>query len=163
MTTQGGHANKTGSVLENLVVGIISTHGFEVVPFKTYEKNPANHGDELLLRNVPYTTLYGTRGRTEFLLRSKKHDLNVRIECKWQQVAGSVDEKLPYLYLSSIEAIPEDEIILLIDGEGFRTGAKEWIREATRNRRYIPPDKPTKNIRVMSSTEFLTWANNIFK
>jgi hypothetical protein len=29
------------------------------------------------------------------------------IECKWQQVSGSVDEKLPYLYLNCIEAMPE--------------------------------------------------------
>lgn len=162
-TTQGGHANKTGSVLENLVVGTITTHGFLVVSYKDYMKNPVKFGEELLLRNVPYTTLYGTKGRTEFLLKSTKFSLNIRIECKWQQGAGSVDEKLPYLYLSSIEAMPENEIILLVDGEGFRPGAKGWIRNIAKQRKYIPDDKPNKRITVMNSTEFLTWANSTFK
>jgi len=51
---------------------------------------------------------------TEFLLKSKEYNFNVRIECKWQQVSGSVDGKLPYLYLNSIEAMPESNIIIII-------------------------------------------------
>ena len=144
--TQGGLANRSGSVLEGIVTGALTPHGFEVVQHRDLEKNPSVHGSELLIKNAPFTTLYGTRGKTEFLLRSEKYELEIRIECKWQQSGGSVDEKLPHLYLSAIEAVPENDVILLVDGKGFRPGAVEWLRNAVGNRRFIPDDKLEKNI-----------------
>ncbi|MCZ6803369.1 MAG: 4-diphosphocytidyl-2C-methyl-D-erythritol kinase [Proteobacteria bacterium] len=163
MTTQGGQANKTGNVLEQLVIGTLSAHGFPAVKHSDYKKNPNDYDNELLLRNVPYTTLYGGRGFTEFLLKSHKYDLEIRIECKWQQKPGSVDEKLPHVYLSAVNAIPEDNIIILIDGKGFREGAIQWLKNITKNREYIPKDNSNKNISIMNSTEFLTWCNDTFK
>ena len=117
----------------------------------------------MLLRNVPYTTLYGGRGYTEFLLKSQSYNLEVRIECKWQQTAGSVDEKLPHVYLSAAEAVPENNVIILIDGDGFREGAISWLKNITEERKYTPEDKQEKNISIMNSTAFLTWCNNTFK
>lgn len=163
MTTQGGQANKTGNVLEQLVISTLSAHGFASVKYSEYHKNKENFGEELLLKNVPYTTLYNGRGFTEFLLISEKFNLEIRIECKWQQTAGSVDEKLPYVYLSAIEAIPENEVIILIDGPGFRDGAINWLKEASINQKYIPTENLDKNVRIMNSTEFLTWCNETFK
>lgn len=160
--TQGAQANKTGGVLEELVIGTATRHGFDVIPFRDYTKRPHQFGKELLLRHVPYTGLYGGRGYTEFLMLSDRYDMRLRIECKWQQSAGSVDEKLPYTYLAAIDAMPENEIIILVDGDGFREGAKDWIRKAAADRRYIPADKSEKNVQVMSATEFLTWANRTF-
>ncbi len=160
--SQGSKANKTGVVLENIVISTLKAHGFEVVPFNEFIKKPGKYGRELLLKHAPYKTLYGSKGYTEFLLLSKIHDLEIRIECKWQQSAGSVDEKLPHLYLSCVETVPEDEVIILIDGDGFREGAKEWLRNAAKNRKYIPKDNSTKNIHVFNSTEFMTWVNNTF-
>lgn len=163
MSTQGGQANKTGNVLEQLVVGTLTAHGFSTVLYSEYNKDPQSHGNELLLKNMPFTTLYNGRGFTEFLLVSEKHTLKVRIECKWQQKAGSVDEKLPYVYLSCIEAIPEDDVIILIDGKGFRDGAINWLKDAAEKRKYIPKDKPHKDVKIMDATEFLTWCNETFK
>ena len=97
------------------------------------------------------------------MLKSKKYDLEVRIECKWQQSSGSVDEKLPHLYLSAVDAIPEDNVIILIDGNGFRDGAIAWLRNAVKKRLYISEEKNNKNIMVMNATEFMTWANNTFR
>jgi hypothetical protein len=162
-SSQGALANKSGSILEQLVEGTLSRHGFEVIPFREYTGYEAKYGTELLLKNVPFRTLYDTDGKTEFLLLSATYNLQIRIECKWQQSAGSVDEKLPHLYLSAIEAIPEDNIILLVDGKGFRPGAVEWLRKTAEARRFIPNDKKNKNIVVMDTTEFLTWANNTFR
>ena len=162
MRTQGAQANKTGNVLEQLVISTLTTHGFILVKYSEYEKNRNKYGNELLLKNAPYGTLYNGKGKTEFLLLSKKYDLCIRIECKWQQTPGSVDEKLPYVYLSAIDAIPEDEVIILIDGSGFRDGAIDWIKKVSSERKYIPADKPKKNIRIMSTAEFLTWSNNSF-
>lgn len=161
--SQGGQANKTGNVLEKTVIGTLTAHGFNAVMFSKYNKEPAEYGEELLLMNVPYTTLYNRRGYTEFLLISKNYNLNIRIECKWQQTTGSVDEKLPYTYLSCAESMDEDDVIILIDGPGFREGSIEWLVNAANERKYIPTDKPNKNIIVMSMTDFLVWTNNTFK
>ena len=163
MTTQGGQAKKTGNVLEQLVISTLSAHGFPVIKYSDYLKTPEKYDEELLLRHVPYKTLYGGQGYTEFLLKSQKFELEIRIECKWQQIAGSVDEKLPHVYLSAIEAVTENDVIILIDGDGFRDGAIPWIRHIAEQRKYIPKDKQEKNISIMSSTEFLTWCNNKFK
>lgn len=161
--SQGGLANKSGSVLEGIVKGALMPHGFRVIQHRDLERLPENEKDELLIQNAPYTTLYGSKGKTEFLLKSKKYGLEVRIECKWQQSAGSVDEKLPHLYLSAVDAMPENDVIILIDGNGFRDGAITWLRNAVDNRLYVPVEKSRKNVMVMSATEFMTWANNTFR
>ncbi len=163
MATQGGHANKTGNVLERTVIGTITAHGFVEVKYSDYVKNPDGYGEEVLLKHVPFTTLYKGRGYTEFVLLSEKFNLRTRIECKWQTSAGSVDEKLPHTYLSCIEGADEDEVIILIDGPGFREGALNWLREAASERRYIPDSMPRKNISIMSVTEFMVWTNKIFR
>lgn len=161
--SQGGLANKSGSVLEGIVTGALAPHGFKIIQNKDLLKLPEPEQNELLIKNAPYTTLYGSKGKTEFLLKSKKYGLKVRIECKWQQSAGSVDEKLPHLYLSAVNAIPEDDVIILIDGNGFRDGAIAWLRNAVDNRLYIPEDMERKNIMMMNATDFMTWANNTFR
>ena len=48
----------------------------------------------------------------------------VRVEAKWQQAAGSVDEKYPYMLLNGIYQYPEKEIIFVVDGGGYKPGAR---------------------------------------
>lgn len=136
--------------------------GFELVKFRIWEKNQEKYGKELLLENVPFTTIYEHNGNTEFLLISEKYKLKIRIECKWQQVAGSVDEKLPYLYLNTIEAMPEDTIMILIDGNGWKTGAIKWLKDAVNQKKYTSEENKHKEILVFSLADFFTWANKTF-
>jgi hypothetical protein len=86
----------------------------------------------------------------------------MRIECKWQQVSGSVDEKLPYLYLNSIEAMPELSVMILIDGAGWKAGAIQWLKDAVKQKRYTNEQNITKEILIFNLTEFFTWANETF-
>jgi hypothetical protein len=159
---QGGLANSSGSTLEQTVIGTLQSKGFSLVRYRDWQKNPEKYGDELLLRNVPYQTIYNHQGNTEFLLRSARYQLEVRIECKWQQASGSVDEKFPYLYLNCIEQMPERDIIIVVDGGGAKQGSVEWLRQAAKSRRYIQTDAE-KNILVMNLTEFLVWANRTLR
>ncbi|UBM61378.1 4-diphosphocytidyl-2C-methyl-D-erythritol kinase [Candidatus Sulfidibacterium hydrothermale] len=159
---KGKSANITGNQLEKAVQTVLLDKGFEIEMYRKWEKNPENYGKELLLKNVPFTTIYGHKGNTEFLLLSEKYNLRIRIECKWQQSAGSVDEKLPYLYLNTIEAMPEKDIMILIDGDGFKTGAKEWLRNAVKEKLYTTAENNDTNVMVFSLAEFFTWANNTF-
>lgn len=159
---KGTKSNITGNQLEVAVKTVLTGKGFELINYRIWEKNKEKYGEELLLENVPFTTIYEHKGNTEFLLISQKYDLRIRIECKWQQVAGSVDEKLPYLYLNTIEAMPENSIMILIDGEGWKAGAIKWLKEAVRQKKYTTEQNKDKNIMVFNLTEFFTWANKMF-
>jgi hypothetical protein len=164
----GVYANHTGNQLERTVRDLFSAAGFTLMRFRDYENARAGLlgamiEEDLLLSDVPYTSIYGHSGKTEFLALSKRLGLNMRIECKWQQSSGSVDEKLPYLYLNCLEAMPEDQILIIIDGEGFKPGAKNWLREAVVQRRYRNPGNEHKLIRVQNLVEFITWANQTLR
>lgn len=158
---QGKKSNVSGSQLEETIKQVLVGKGFRVVRYKDFESNPNYFQEELLLEDVPYTSIYGHKGKTEFLLISKKYNLKIRIECKWQQSAGSVDEKLPYLYLNVIEAMPEKNIIIIIDGDGWKKGAIEWLKNAVESRKYMRFGEE-KNILVLDLKKFLTWANKTF-
>ena len=160
---KGRKTNITGSQLEKAVQTVLLEKGFEIEMYRKWKANTDSYGKELLLKNVPFTTIYGHGGNTEFLLLSEKYNLKIRIECKWQQSAGSVDEKLPYLYLNTIEAMPEKDIMILIDGNGFKPGAKTWLKNAIQQKIYTSEENCDINIRVFSLTEFFTWANNTFQ
>lgn len=163
MLKKGAKTNITGNQLEITVKTVLLAKGFELVNFSEWIKSPDNFGCELLLSNAPFTTIYGHKGKTEFLLKSEKYGFDIRIECKWQQVAGSVDEKLPYLYLNAIESMPEKDIIILIDGDGWKAGAIQWLKTAIEGNKYTNVFNHGKNIRVLSITEFFTWVNNTFQ
>jgi DpnII restriction endonuclease len=162
-TKKAKRTTSSGNLLEQTVKTICKQKGFEIAKYNEWNKNPEKFGSELLLTDVPYDTIYKHAGKTEFLLKSAKHKLEIRIECKWQQVAGSVDEKLPYLYLNSIEAMPEKHIVVVTGGKGWKTGAIPWLKEAAANRKYTTSSNSDKIIEILSLEEFMTWANNILR
>lgn len=168
---QGRTANITGNTLEQTVIGTLDSKGFRLVSFSEYSRymnkkgtESANqkYGKELLLRNVPFTSIYGHAANTEFLLISARYDKKIRIECKWQQVSGSVDEKFPYLYLNCLEAMPEQEIIIIVDGGGAKPGGIDWLENAAASRRYTSESNRDKSIHVMDLREFIVWTNKSF-
>ena len=59
---QGALANSAGSTLENTVIGTLTSKGFQVVSYRGYSKRPDAYSRELLLRNVPFTSIYGHQG-----------------------------------------------------------------------------------------------------
>lgn len=163
MKQGGAYANSSGSVLEGLVEHALAKKGFMVIKYKEWLINPEQYGEELLLKNVPYEGLYKHASTTEFVLISKKYNLKTRIECKWQQVSGSVDEKLPYLFLNCSEKMSEPQIIILLDGGGAKPGAIEWLKGSceTFNLRELNVSK--RRIDLMNMTEFVQWVNSVFK
>ncbi|MEQ8220823.1 MAG: PD-(D/E)XK nuclease superfamily protein [Candidatus Eremiobacterota bacterium] len=158
---QGSLATGSGNTLEQTVTGTLLSKGFTPVNYGEYIKKKNKYGEELLIKNMPYKTIYGHDGKTEFLLKSRKYSIEVRIECKWQQASGSVDEKYPYLYLNCIEAMPEKDIIIIIDGGGAKEGAVKWLKKAAENHVYTA--NTIKNIKVFNLVEFVKWANFTFR
>jgi hypothetical protein len=148
----GSRANTSGNTLEASIKAVIHSKGFTVVNYRDWLQNESKYGRELLLCNVPYETIYGHSGKTEFVLNSAIDNLEIRIECKWQQSSGSVDEKYPYLYLNCMQ-MPEDTIFIIVDGGGAKQGAIDWLKNAPL---LLPCEK---SITVFSLVEFLSWAN----
>lgn len=155
---QGSQANLTGKVLEDLVASIFHSHGFADMDYAEYARLGGLFSKrELLVRNAPYQTIYGHQGKTEFLVVSESRGLRFRIECKWQQTAGSVDEKFPYL-IENCKTMPEPMVVILIDGRGYKDGALAWLKKAAERCRA----DGVKDIRVFDMSEFVIWANGVF-
>jgi len=160
---QGALASNQGKILEKTVETTFQAKGFEIIKYRTWDKNREKYGSELLLENCPFKNIYHHDGNTEFLLKSKKFDCEIRIECKWQQSNGSVDEKFPYLYLNCIEAMPEKEIVIIVDGGGAKVGAITWLQETVKSKKYTSDYNNDKTIHVFSLAEFIKWANIRFR
>ena len=98
-------------------------------------------------------TIYEAPRKVDFLIVNP--DLfpdGLVIECKWQQVSGSVDEKYPYLLFNIIKtAIPT---IVLIDGKGYRQAALKFLKDEVH--------KSTVLRGAWTMAEFQTKVNNGF-
>lgn len=159
MEQGGAIANKHGKILEQTLLPLFQKQGYEVVenPKKHYDDIVASV-DKLVIKNAPYTSIYGTAGKTEYLLINNKTNRKIRIECKWQQSPGSVDEKFPYLYLNCIQTFEEKEIIIIVDGGGQKPKSIEWLKKACENN--LLNEGAKKTIKVMNLSEFLKWFND---
>lgn len=93
---QGGLANRSGNTLEATIIGTLGSKGFTTVNYNAYIKNPAQYGTELLLRHVPFVSIFGHKAKSEFVLDSQRHGLKIRIECKEYWVTKD-REKIKYL------------------------------------------------------------------
>lgn len=162
MEKQGGWANNQGRTLEHVIKSAMEQKGFRCISYKQWNPDAMEAAGDLLLTDVPYETIYGHPGRTEFKIVSQKYG-EYRIECKWQQSSGSVDEKFPYLYLNCVEKMPEKNIIIVIDGNGAKPGAVQWLKQAAASKLYTGEANRDKRIAVMSLAEFVVWANQTFR
>lgn len=55
--------------------------------------------------------------------------------------------------------MPEKDVMILIDGDGFKAGAKVWLRNAVKDKLYTTELNNDTNVMVFSLAEFFTWAN----
>lgn len=147
----GEQANATGGRLERVVQGLLDGEGYRLVRTKSLE--------EIRQYRIPLYTpqfcigkgIYGTDIKVDFVVyHHDKHPEPFIIECKWQQVAGSVDEKFPYL-VENIKLHPIDTILLL-DGGGYKAGAESWVRNQV--------DQQNRLRKVLNMQEFQRWVND---
>jgi hypothetical protein len=157
---QGRSANEHGKILEDQLTPALERNGFVVVGWGDYKADQAKWDaiDRLAITQVPYTTIYNRQGRTEYVVIIKSQHRRIRIECKFQQAAGSVDEKFPYMYMEGALAYPEDETIFCIGGDGFKSGAKDWLKHACESR-WLLDDKPNRKISMMDPTQTTVFIN----
>jgi hypothetical protein len=115
-------ANSSGSKLENDVSNYITSRNVKLIKNKDYINQ-----DNVLISNYPYINIYGGRGRTEFLL--KKNGIVWRIECKQQEVSGSVCEKYAYI-IANLHQYPEP-LLLILNGKYLEKaeGILKYLRQ----------------------------------
>jgi hypothetical protein len=146
--TQGYEATHSGKFLEGLVRREFAARGFHFRGFGDDQNNLDMFAPRIVIHNAPYQSLYGCQSRSEFLIIDGSR--KIRVECRWQESSGSVDEKYPYLLRNAVECMPEHEILILHGGDGARREAIDWLqREAAKIR--------AKKIYVVNINGFLQW------
>ena len=78
--------------------------------------------------------IYGKRRFVDVILYHPRLWPNCLVlQCKWQASAGSVDQKYPFEVLSIQQN--EYDTIILLDGGGYSSGARQWLlNQAGKNR-----------------------------
>jgi site-specific DNA-adenine methylase len=146
---QGTRANRTGNALERVIENALRDHGYTYVDKKKFEQARYLEQPIFTRQFLLCKSIYGTQLKCDFIVfHPVKHPDCLVIEAKWQQANGSVDEKFPYLVMNIREQYPYAAIVVL-DGGGFKEGAKEWLRRQVDD----------KLVHVFNMMEFQRWTN----
>ena len=149
------------------IATLFKSKGFDIIEHTGRdEQQTLEISDILYMKYKSPLSIYGSEGRSsknEFLVVSKTRNLRIFIKCLWQQTRGTADKKLPFFYLNILETNPEKEIIIVIDGDGWVKGSKEWLANAAKKKLYSSQSSRSKRIKVMNLKEFITWANDTIR
>jgi len=154
--TSGQRANETGNRLERFVKQALEDKGYQEFwnhKEQVFENRKALGGKQYARQVVVGTTIYESKRKCDFLVinRDKFPDALI-IECKWQQSAGSVDEKYPFLLFNIMKmGVPS---VVLLDGGGYKPSAMAWLKSQSDPNRAL--------IGVWNMAEFQTRINNGF-
>ncbi len=151
---EAGAATRSGADLEATIENGLRTIGFEIIANSQWQESRlyANPDLSAIITNAPYRSIYGHRARIEFLIVLR--GTQILVETKRQNVAGSVDEKLPYVYLNAVANIPEREFVLVMDGDGWKPEARRWITAKAAD---------TPGFYVFTPDAFLAWIEARFR
>lgn len=126
--TEGSRANRSGTRLEMWVRDILEENGYTRKPSSDFKSgNPFDqpcYAEQCAIGE----SIYGTVRSADFVLfHPSRWPETLVIQCKWQASLGSVDEKYPY-EVARINYLTFPTIIVL-DGGGYKTGAKDWLQQ----------------------------------
>ncbi len=128
---KGNKANKTGATLEVFVKRLLQDNGYtEFAGDKKqlFSDRKSIKGKQYACQVPCGTSIYETKRKCDFLVtNSSKFADCLIIECKWQQVGGSVDEKYPFTVQNIIKI--GTPTIILLDGAGYKQKAMEWLKK----------------------------------
>jgi hypothetical protein len=152
----GRKAKRTGNQLEEFVEKALRDSGY--TEFWNHKANAfANRaaiGGKQYLKQIPIgPTIYETVRKCDFLIINRPHFRDdLIIECKWQQIGGSVDEKYPLLLFNILKTgIPT---VVLLDGGGYKPAARQWLLDQVHPKGAL--------IGVYTMAEFQKQVNNGF-
>ncbi len=142
--------------MERVVAQALASKGYSEFwnhKAQAFENRKAIGGKQYLKQLQVGLTIYDTVRKCDFLVINRsKFPKDLIIECKWQQSAGSVDEKYPFLLFNIYKTgIPT---VILIDGKGYKPAALKWLKDQV--------NKTSSLIGVFDMTEFQKQVNNGF-
>jgi hypothetical protein len=156
-TISGGtKANNTGNALECFIEDLLKRNGY--TEFKNHKKQV--FAMRQIIGGKQYSkqpwcgeSIYGSLRKCDFLIiNQEKFPDGLIIECKWQESAGSVDEKFPFAFLNIVKiGVPT---IVLIDGDGYKKQAFVWFKSKVAQEQAL--------IGVHTMKEFQKLVNNGF-
>lgn len=171
----GAEANKSGLTWEAWVKTVAEKQGFSVLNYKLREKYKVpTEQRRVIWTHVPYKTIFHniknpSKASTEYVVEYKNQ--KVRIECKWQSTAGSVDEKYPFMYLNAVLTMEEDTIVFALGGEYFENGkgreVREWLAKVCKNTpdwfsEKILERQKNRELLVLTPSTFAKWFRERF-
>lgn len=119
---QGRKANNNGKVFESQILQRLISAGYQ--ERKTRSENE-NQPFFIYQYRSGFISIYGQLMRVDFYVwHPLKHENGLIIECKYQEVSGSADEKFPYA-IASLRGL-EIPAIIIIAGKGAKTCAVDW-------------------------------------
>jgi len=141
-------AVESGLSLEGCIEADLAAAGFRIIPNREWREAILYETTDprIVILDAPYRSIYGHKAKIEFLILLGTRQ--ILVEAKRQRVPGSVDEKLAYVYLNALNAIPEREFVLVVEGEGFKPEALAWIRAKARE---------TLGFTVLGPDELIDW------
>ncbi len=140
-------ANATGAKFEADCAAVLESRGFvrSKLTFDRRGSLAAAFGQHVHVGS----TIYGRKRYADFLVSgAQDYPQGLVLECKWQESAGSADEKYPFLCANIAKT--RTPTIVLLDGGGYSTGASEWFRAQAGVAPYLEA--------VMTGAEFAAWA-----
>lgn len=117
--------------------------------------------DIIFTDNLNYIDIMGLlkRPRSEFIVKPSM-SREVRVICRWLNAeGGSVIEKLPKLMEDAKKCYPQEEIIFILDGEGYDKGNSNTMTP----RKYLENEAEKaigKTIKVWTLEQFDKWVKS---
>ncbi|MDR3030923.1 MAG: hypothetical protein LBU35_00885 [Holosporales bacterium] len=137
--SSGTKANKTGNALESFVEAILIRNGYtEFINNKkqVFAMRQSVGGKQFSKQQLCGESIYGSARRCDFfVINQERFPKNLIIECKWQESAGSVDEKYPFVMLNITKIAILT--IVLIDGKGYKKQAFKWLKDQVSTERAL--------------------------
>ena len=124
---QGKFAGQTGRILERFASAILDNAGYRFVKPKDF-LSLCEEGQPIYTKQCELgKNIYDKTRKCDLALyHPQKWPECLVIECKWQAVGGTTDEKYPFVVLSI--AINKYPTIIILDGGGYSKGSEKWLR-----------------------------------
>lgn len=145
IVTQGEQAVENGQILQEEVLKYFKSKNIDLEMEFSIGIRKKSGFNVKLFESVPYNDIYDEVKKTPYYL--VVGNKSYRIEIHGQKTSGTTDEKVPY-WVRNAQYVPE-EVILILDGDGF-TSAKKWAKKELLNNKKISIFE-----NINSATEFI--------
>ena len=141
-------ARANGQKMPEALCAFFQRCGYVEVSASDY-KNKRNLPVFGFVHGVKFQDYTGRTRKSGIVLCNREINKTIRVWCRYQEVSGSVDEKLPDL-LHCVGCFPEDEVVFIVDGKGAQNRIVDWLKEEVSRRA-----GPEGNTHVWELREFL--------